>query len=194
MFTGIIEATGKVAAASEDSIEILCGLERLKVGESISVSGVCLTVTSCDGGRFGADLSEETVRRTSLGAALTGARVNLERAMPASGRFGGHIVQGHVDAVTSILAREDLPGSSRFWFATPPDLGPFLVEKGAVAIEGVSLTVSSTDDDRFCVDVIPHTLSETNFADKLSGDRVNLEVDIVAKYVNKLMRAAGGRP
>jgi riboflavin synthase len=187
MFTGIVETIGTAASVSDARIRVVSDLKDLVVGESISVNGVCLTVTEPEAGAFSADISEETARRTSLGALMPGTQVNLERAMRADGRFGGHIVQGHVDGVGNVAELEELEGSSEMWFRIPVELERYLVSKGSVTIEGVSLTVASLERGRFSVALIPHTLVSTTFGTKLPGDPVNIEVDILAKYVERLL-------
>jgi riboflavin synthase len=187
MFTGIVETIGTAASVSDARIRIVSDLKDLVVGESISVNGVCLTVTEPEAGAFSADISEETSRRTSLGALMPGTQVNLERALRADGRFGGHIVQGHVDGVGNVAELEQLEGSSEMWFRIPVELERYLVSKGSVTIEGVSLTVASLERGRFSVALIPHTLVSTTFGTKLPGDPVNIEVDILAKYVERLL-------
>jgi riboflavin synthase len=187
MFTGIVETIGTAASVSDARIRVVSNLKDLLVGESISVNGVCLTVTEPEAGAFSADISEETARRTSLGALMPGTQVNLERAMRADGRFGGHIVQGHVDGVGNVAELEELEGSSEMWFRIPVELERYLVSKGSVTIEGVSLTVANLERGRFSVALIPHTLVSTTFGTKLPGDPVNIEVDILAKYVERLL-------
>ncbi|CAN5890592.1 riboflavin synthase [soil metagenome] len=187
MFTGIVETVGTAATVSDLRIRIVSDLKDLVVGESISVNGVCLTVTEPEAGAFTADISEETARRTSLGALMPGTKVNLERAMPAGGRFGGHIVQGHVDGVGNVAEIEELAGSSEMWFRIPVELERYLVSKGSITVEGVSLTVASMEPGRFSVALIPHTLVSTTFGAKLPGDPVNIEVDVLAKYVERLL-------
>lgn len=187
MFTGIVETVGTAATVSDARIRVVSDLKDLVVGESISVNGVCLTVTEPEAGAFTADISEETSRRTSLGALMPGTKVNLERAMRADGRFGGHIVQGHVDGVGNVAEIEQLEGSAEMWFRVPVELERYLVSKGSVTVEGVSLTVASLESGRFSVALIPHTLVNTNFGAKLPGDPVNIEVDVLAKYVERLL-------
>lgn len=195
MFTGIVEELGTVVG-----IERSGDAARLRVlgpvvtadaahGASIAVNGVCLTVTDHDGGEFAVDVMAETLRRTGLGALRPGERVNLERAMAATARFGGHIVQGHVDGTATITARE--PGER--WevvrFSLPPDLAPYLVPKGSITVDGVSLTVVDAGQDTFSVSLIPTTLELTTLGTKQVGDTVNLEVDVLAKYVERLLAA-----
>lgn len=188
MFSGIIEKTASVLASDGRVLEILRVFE-VAVGDSVAVNGVCLTVSGLTDEGFRVDLSEETSKRTSLGGLEPGDQVNLERALPADGRFGGHIVQGHVDGVAYLMEREQLSGSVEFWVESSPEVTRYMVEKGPVALDGVSLTVVSVKGDRFTVSVIPHSLNSTNLKNKKPGDSFNVEVDIVAKYVEKL---AGG--
>ncbi|MGH2687444.1 MAG: riboflavin synthase [Actinomycetota bacterium] len=191
MFTGIIEATGRVARVSPLGVEVESGIgadgEPLRLGDSIAVNGVCLTVTSTEGGRFTADLSEETLRRTALGRLEAGSTVNLERPMRADGRFGGHIVQGHVDGVATVTRVEQQPGSTEVWFSLADPHLRFLVEKGSVTVDGASLTVASLVGGGFSVALIPHTLAATTLGVLAPGSVVNVEVDIVAKYVQRLL-------
>ena len=193
MFTGIIEETGKIESVANGNksaiITIIADkvLKGTKIGDSIAVNGVCLTVTSISGNKFTADVMAETIRRSSLGTLKHGSKVNLERAMAADGRFGGHIVAGHIDGTGVIrsLERED----NAVWveIETPDKLLKYIVEKGSIAIDGISLTVAKLTDDSFSVSVIPHTGEETTLLAKKPGDIVNLENDIVGKYVERLM-------
>ena len=193
MFTGIIEETGKIESVANGNksaiITIIADkvLKGTKIGDSIAVNGVCLTVTSMSGNKFTADVMAETIRRSSLGTLKHGSKVNLERAMAADGRFGGHIVSGHIDGTGVIrsLERED----NAVWveIETPDKLLKYIVEKGSIAIDGISLTVAKLTDDSFSVSVIPHTGEETTLLAKKPGDIVNLENDIVGKYVERLM-------
>ena len=197
MFTGIVEETGVIKRldikGKSGTIEIkACKvLEGTKVGDSIAVNGICLTVTSMGSGLFTADVMAETVRRSSLKAASAGDKVNLERAMAADGRFGGHIVSGHIDGTGTIadMRREE----NAIWIRikAAPEILDLIVEKGSICIDGISLTVAAVTDSDFSVSVIPHTLDVTILADKKPGDTVNLENDIVGKYVQKLMGLSG---
>ncbi len=187
MFTGIVETVGTAAAVSAARIRVESDLKGLGTGESVAVNGVCLTVTHPVGGAFTADISEETARRTSLGSLQPGSPVNLERAMPAGGRFGGHIVQGHVDGVGRVADVVELAGSVELYFSMPKELERYLVPKGSVTLEGVSLTVATLQPGRFSVALIPHTLQSTTFDTKSIGDPVNIEVDVLAKYVERLL-------
>ena len=193
MFTGIIEETGKVIniQKSSESCRIMISaskvLENTHIGDSIAVNGVCLTVTDMTKSSFSADVMAETVRRTSLAELKSGSRVNLERAMSAEGRFGGHIVSGHIDGtgIISDFKKED----NAVWITISADSSilKYIVEKGSVAIDGVSLTVAEITDKFFRVSIIPHTQSETTLISKKTGSKVNLECDIIGKYVEKLL-------
>jgi len=162
-------------------------------GDSIAVNGVCLTVTDPAGsadGTFTVELVPETLKRTSLSAVAPGAGVNLERAMVAGGRLGGHIVQGHVDGVATLVRRTPAERSDELEFSLPADLARYVVEKGSIAVDGVSLTVAGVTDDTFVVALIPTTLSHTTLGVRKPGDTVNIEVDLIAKYVEKLVAGA----
>ena len=195
MFTGIIEELGHVAAleTGEQSARLTVRgplvTSDTTHGASIAVNGVCLTVVTHDAEQFTVDVMHETLARSSLGALAVGDRVNLERAMPADGRFGGHIVQGHVDATATLLER--VPGER--WevvrFTLPAELARYVVEKGSITVDGVSLTVAALDDDSFSVSLIPTTLDLTTLGRKGPGDPVNLEVDVIAKHVERLVTA-----
>lgn len=193
MFTGIIEETGKVETVAKGSnsavITIAADkvLEDTKIGDSIAVNCVCLTVTSMSGSKFSADVMAETLRRSSLGSLKHGSKVNLERAMAADGRFGGHIVSGHIDGVGVISSFEKEGNAVWVEIETPAKILRYIVEKGSVAIDGISLTVAKLTDSSFAVSVIPHTGEETTLLNKKTGDIVNLENDIVGKYVERLM-------
>ena len=193
MFTGIIEETGKVEAVAKGSnsavITIAADkvLEDTKIGDSIAVNGVCLTVTSMSGRKFNADVMAETLRRSSLGSLKHGSKVNLERAMAANGRFGGHIVSGHIDGVGVISSFEKEDNAVWVEIETPAKILRYIVEKGSITIDGISLTVAKLTDSSFAVSVIPHTGEETTLLNRNPGDIVNLENDIVGKYVERLM-------
>jgi riboflavin synthase len=197
MFTGIVEELGAVtgAATSEDGMRMTIRgpltVSDLSVGASIAVNGTCLTAVAVDevAGSFAVELVLETLDRTSLGAVEVGSTVNLERAMPASGRFDGHIVQGHVDGVGTVATVAPEGMGRRLGIDIPPGLGRYVVEKGSITVDGVSLTVAALRHDRVEIALIPHTLEVTNLGSKSPGDRVNLEVDILAKYVERLMEA-----
>tara|TARA_B100001123_G_scaffold355157_1_gene408062 strand:+ start:411 stop:986 length:576 start_codon:yes stop_codon:yes gene_type:complete len=189
VFTGIVEEVGKVAKISHNAMTVRASkvLEGLKLGDSIAVNGACLTAVSFDGGSFSVDLSPETMRRTSLGDLSEGRAVNLERALLASDRMGGHIVQGHVDGTGRIMSTRDDGDSVIFRIRVPKRLGKYIVEKGFVAVDGISLTVVKRGAASFTLAVIPYTLSNTNLAELSVGSRVNLEADILAKYVESLL-------
>ncbi|MBW3590661.1 MAG: riboflavin synthase [Actinobacteria bacterium] len=187
MFTGIVQAVGVVDLRSEASLVVKCDIGDLQLGESIAVNGVCLTVSAFDSGTFGADVSEETDRLTGLGALGAGDPVNLERAMSASDRFGGHIVQGHVDGTGKVVDRRDLAGSTEITFTLPAELERYLVPKGSITLDGVSLTVTQLHTGSFGVSLVPHTLQSTTFGHRRAGDVVNIEVDVLAKYVERLL-------
>ena len=193
MFTGIIEEIGTVrriergARGARLTIGAETVLEGTKIGDSIATNGVCLTVTGMTADSFAADVMAETLRRSGLGALQSGSPVNLERAMPADGRFGGHIVSGHIDGTGTVAAlrRED----NAVWVTVhaAPALLRYIVEKGSIAIDGVSLTVAAVDTDGFSVSIIPHTGAQTILLGKRLGDTVNLECDVIGKYVEKLL-------
>lgn len=196
MFTGIVEELGTIravrrgAASAVLSIGAAEVLSDLKIGDSVAVNGVCLTVTSLDDGGFTADVMHETLNRSSLGALIPGSRVNLERAMPANGRFGGHIVSGHIDGTGKVASVR--PDDNALWYtiSAAPELLRYIVEKGSVTIDGISLTVAAVDEVSFSVSLIPHTAAVTTLGKKRAGDTVNLETDIIGKYVEKLLRPA----
>jgi riboflavin synthase len=203
MFTGIIEEIGTIRAlegsGSTAQLVIDCArvVEDASQGDSISVNGCCVTVTALPpAGGFAADLMGETLDRTTLGTLQPGDRVNLERALRANGRLGGHFVQGHIDGVAEVLAVEPQQAWTVMTFSLPADLARYVVEKGSITVDGVSLTVMGvhhrSEQPCFTVGLIPHTLAVTIFGTHTVGDRVNLEVDIVAKYVERLL-AAGVR-
>jgi riboflavin synthase len=166
-------------------------------GDSIAVNGVCLTVVDPDGstdGTFSVELVPETLKRSSLGAVVPGTKVNLERAVPVNGRLGGHIVQGHVDGVATLLSRSPGERTDELRFSLAPDLARYVVEKGSITVDGVSLTVAGVSADAFTVALIPTTLSHTTLGFRQPGDTVNLEVDVVAKYVERLTAGYSGNP
>ena len=194
MFTGIVETTGEVTDVStrEDGRRLTVaadGLDDLHHGQSISVSGVCLTVEAFDAneGWFEVFLASETVEKTYLGTLGVGDAVNVERAMRADGRFDGHVVQGHVDATTEILAVERVGEDWRFTFAIPEGFGQYVVSKGSVTLDGISLTVADRREAAFDVAIIPTTYELTTLSKKAVGDPVHLEVDVVAKYVENMV-------
>lgn len=200
MFTGIVEEIGDIEAIHRGSQSAVLSiraskvLEDTKIGDSIAVNGICLTVTGLFGGTFTADVMPETLNRSSFAALRRGSRVNLERAMAADGRFGGHIVSGHVDGVGYItgIHRDD----NAVWYTVQaaPALLRYVVEKGSVTIDGTSLTVATVTEKDFSVSAIPHTVAMTVLADRKEGDAVNLECDIIGKYVEKLLQLQSATP
>jgi riboflavin synthase len=194
MFTGIVEEIGTVRSlrrgAHSAVLEIACSkvLADVHVGDSICTNGVCLTVTDFGRGAFRADVMHETLDRSGLGSLAPGSRVNLERAMAANGRFGGHIVSGHIDGTGTISSIEYDDNAVWFTIEAAPELLRYIVEKGSIAIDGISLTVARVSDADFAVSTIPHTNAVTTLGDRRAGDRVNLETDIIGHYVEKLMR------
>lgn len=192
MFTGIVEERGLVREPGTRMVVSAGTLApTAAIGDSIAVNGVCLTVVSREGDRLSFDLSPETLSRSSLGRLHADDTVNLERPLAADGRFGGHIVQGHVDAVGTVLAVDPEGDGARVRVRIPADLGRYVVEKGSIAVDGVSLTVAETDGTSFAVALIPHTLERTTLGDAEVGDVVNLEVDVIAKYVESMLDRRG---
>ena len=195
MFTGIVEGTGRVAAlaAAADGSGARLEVEApwlagdLRLGESVAVNGCCVTVAGATAAGVPADLVAETLRRTALGGLAAGARVNLERPMTLGGRLGGHLVQGHVDGVARVLDRTPVGEGEEVRIELPPGLERYLVEKGSVAVDGVSLTVAGVGPGWFAVALVPHTLAVTTLGDRRPGDLLQLEVDVVAKYVERLV-------
>lgn len=193
MFTGIIEEVGTVrrvlsgGTAGEISIRAATVLEGTNIGDSIAVNGVCLTVTGMTGDGFTADVMPETLRRTNLGRLNSDSRVNLERAMAAGGRFGGHIVSGHIDGVGTIRSMRREENAVWVTIAAPTPILRLIVEKGSIAIDGVSLTVAEVTSETFSVSIIPHTGAQTILLSKRPGEQVNLENDVVGKYVQRLL-------
>lgn len=194
MFTGIIEEIGTVRniRRGRNSVALTIGAPHIvkgtRIGDSIAVNGICLTVTDMQTDSFSADVMHETMNRSSLASLVAGQRVNLERAMPADGRFGGHIVSGHVDGMGQIadIRQDDVA----VWYMIRAEDGilRYVVEKGSIAVDGISLTVAKMRDDSFLVSTIPHTVRNTILQDKKLGDRVNLECDVIGKYVERLMQ------
>ena len=200
MFTGIVEEMGTIrfirrgAHSAVLSIGAELVLSDLKIGDSVAVNGVCLTAIGKDSGGFTADVMHETLNRSSLAGLTAGSVVNLERAMPANGRFGGHIVAGHVDGVGHIanIRRDD----TAVWYTVHagPEILRYVVEKGSIAIDGISLTVAAVDGEGFSMSTIPHTVAQTNLSQRRRGDPVNLETDVVGKYIEKLLRPEETKP
>lgn len=198
MFTGIIEAIGSVSKlqklGSDWRLRIDCGeldLDDVALGDSIAVNGCCLTVVELQDKFFSADVSNESMRCTALGEFKQGTRVNLEKAMLASGRLGGHIVSGHVDGVGELIASGADGGSVKLDFEAPEELARYIAAKGSICIDGTSLTVNTVEASRFSVNVIPHTQTETIIGGYRDGQRVNLEVDLVARYLERLLQDRG---
>jgi riboflavin synthase len=200
MFTGIVEELGRVAAITPNAggarLDLVAAhvLEGTAIGDSIAVNGCCLTVVALDAGRWSADAVTETLERTTLGELRAGDPVNLERPVRLHDRLGGHLVQGHVDGVGALRSRAGHDdGSTTMWFRAPAGLLRYVVEKGSITVDGISLTVAALADDGFAVAVIPHTLSATTLGSARQGTRVNLEVDVIAKYVERLTRPLAGK-
>lgn len=187
---GVLRSVRRGAHSAVLSIGAETVLSDLKIGDSVAVNGVCLTATTVDAGGFTADVMHETLNRSSLGALVPGSPVNLERAMAANGRFGGHMVAGHIDGTGTITARRQDDNAVWYTVSAAPSLLRYIVEKGSIAIDGISLTVASVAADRFSVSVIPHTAAVTVLGRKRPGDIVNLETDLIGKYVEKLLRPA----
>jgi riboflavin synthase len=196
MFTGIVQALGTVRAIDDLGEAVRLGVEGeilhgLSGGESIAVNGVCLTVAQIDPSGFTADVMLETLRRTSLGGLTAGDRVNLERSVTPASLLGGHIMQGHVDGVATVAAIRPSEHWREVDLAVPADLMPYVVEKGSIALDGVSLTVASVSGTNVGVSLIPETLARTTFGSRAVGDAVNVEVDVIAKYVERLLTTKG---
>lgn len=189
MFTGLVEEKGTILKISQNQICVKADkvLQGTHAGDSIAVNGVCLTVTRLTGGGFWADVMPETFSRSNLGSLIPGALVNLERAMAADGRFGGHIVSGHIDGRGKITRIQRDGNAVRFWIAADKAILRLIVEKGSITVDGISLTVVSVSDADFSISIIPHTLGETTLGSRRVGDSVNLENDIIAKYVERLL-------
>lgn len=198
MFTGIIQAVGHVAAREARGSDARLVIEAaaldlgdVAIGDSIAVAGVCLTAVALDGVRFAADVSAETLRLTTLGTLRAGDPVNLEKSLRLADRLGGHLVSGHVDGIGTIARVDDDGASQRWTFNAPRVLMRYIAVKGSICIDGTSLTVNSVEGATFGITLIPHTLAVTTFGSRAAGDAVNLEVDLVARYVERL-QAAGG--
>lgn len=197
MFTGIIEEVGTIASIRKGAhsciltVRAKTVLEDVHLGDSIATNGVCLTVTSFTRDTFSADVMHETLNRSSLGKLRVGSPVNLERAMAANGRFGGHIVSGHIDGIGTIASIKEDDNAVWYSISSSPEILRLIVEKGSIAIDGISLTVASVDSKQFSVSVIPHTRAQTNLASKKLGDVVNLENDCIGKYVERLLGESG---
>ncbi|MBI3274511.1 MAG: riboflavin synthase [Methylocystis sp.] len=202
MFTGLVKDVGQVLEVEKRGklrrIKIATSYpcEEIAVGASIACSGACLTVVACsrDGDRtaFEIDAAAETLACTNVGDWAQGLRVNLERSLKIGDELGGHIVTGHIDGVAKIVSRDDFDGMAQFWIEAPRQLSRFIAPKGSVALDGVSLTVNEVDGDRFSVLIIPHTLAVTTFGERKTGDALNLEVDLMARYAARLSESARG--
>ena len=196
MFTGIVEEIGQVEGIQRGrqsavlTIRAKTVLEHTRIGDSIAVNGVCLTVTSLGADRFTADVMHETLDRSSLAQLRRGGAVNLERAMPADGRFGGHIVAGHIDGTGRVIQVQRDDNAVWYTIQASPQVLRYIVEKGSVAVDGISLTVARVGTDSFAISAIPHTVAQTVLRDRKEGDLVNLETDIIGKYVEKLLTPA----
>jgi riboflavin synthase len=189
VFTGIVEEVGRVERAAPDGLVVAASLvtQDLRPGDSIAVDGACLTVVRCDPTRFAVGLQPETLRRTTLGRVRPGERVNLERALPVNGRFGGHVVQGHVDATGTIAQTQREADAIVLGIAAPPEVMRYVVPKGFIAVDGISLTVVDVAATSFVISLIRYTQQHVVLPDKSPGDAVNLEVDILAKYVERFV-------
>jgi riboflavin synthase len=200
MFTGLIEDLGTVRELRRESNQVRLTVgtaipaAELHLGDSVAVNGICLTVVDIGTGSFTADVSPESLECTTLGELSAGSRVNLERALRLSDRLGGHLVSGHVDAVATISGRLQDRNAIRFTFRLPAAVNRFVAEKGSICIDGVSLTVNAVTEETFAVAVIPHTLAMTTLKDKKIGDRVNIETDLIARYIARLLGVEGAKP
>lgn len=198
MFTGIVEEVGTVrhirmgTASCVLTVGAVKVLADVHIGDSIAVNGTCLTVCRTDGSSFSADVMPETMRRTNLGKLIPGSKVDLERAMPANGRFGGHIVSGHIDGTGTVKALRQEDNAVWVTVTAAPEVLRYIVEKGSVALDGISLTVAAVTEQAFSVSIIPHTAAETILLSRRPGDTVNIECDILAKYVEKLLAPQQG--
>lgn len=195
MFSGIVQTVGKIASMQPQGGDVRLvidadglGIDGIALGDSIAVAGVCLTVVEIDATRLAFDVSNETLSRTSLGALGPGSGVNLEKALRLADRLDGHLVSGHVDGVGRVFSIEPDARSQRWTFELPAELAKYIAGKGSVCIDGTSLTVNETDGARFGVNLIPHTIEVTTFKDRRVGDAVNIEVDLIARYVERLLR------
>lgn len=198
MFTGLIEDIGRVVrleqrgAAASLLVASSLPLHEISVGDSVAVNGVCLTVVAKGDGALSFELSPESLRTAGFGRLKAGSVVNLERALRLSDRLGGHLVSGHVDCTAVVIGRKEVSGNLVMEFRLPPAFAGYLVPKGSVTIDGVSLTVNATWNDGFTVNIIPHTSHKTTLQMRRTGDEVNIEVDILAKYVERLLKGRGG--
>ena len=197
MFTGIVEEVGIIrhldgrSGYQRTTITACDVLDGVKIGDSIAIEGACHTVVQFDADTFTVESVSETLKRTTLGECRVGTKVNLERSLKLGDRLDGHMVAGHVDGVGKVKSRTESADNVMFEFEVPKDLVPYIAEKGSITVNGVSLTVVSVTDQTFSVTVIPHTLSVTTLAEKQAGDRVNLEVDMIARYLERLVHFEG---
>jgi riboflavin synthase len=194
MFTGIIQAIGRVSSIRDQGGDVRLGIETgrldlsdVELGDSIAVNGVCLTAVELPGNGFVADVSRETLSLTSLGSLGSGSPVNLEKALTLATRLGGHLVSGHVDGLGTVISREEDARSVRFIIEAPAELARYIVHKGSITVDGTSLTVNGVDGARFELNIVPHTLQETIMNTYQAGSKVNLEVDLVARYLERLL-------
>lgn len=194
MFTGIIEAVGRISAiqrkGKDVTLEVVSeqlDLSDVKLGDSIATNGVCLTVVAIMDNGYRADVSSETLKRSTFGDISVGAKVNLEKAMLPTTRFGGHMVSGHVDGVGLVVSKTHAGRAIEFWLDVPVDLAKYIAHKGSVSVDGISLTVNEVDGNRFKLTIVPHTAAETTIEDFKQGTRVNIEVDVIARYLERLM-------
>ncbi|NII12056.1 riboflavin synthase [Oleiagrimonas sp. C23AA] len=200
MFTGIIQSVGRIRSLERRGGDVRLSIDTadldlsdVKLGDSIAVSGCCLTAVAIDAQGFAADVSNETLSLTSLGGLASGDAVNLEKALRLSDRLGGHLVSGHVDGLGKVVSISADARSQRWTFQVPDELARYIAHKGSICIDGTSLTVNEVEGSRFGVNLIPHTVAHTTFADRRPGDAVNLEVDVVARYIERLL-GAGAAP
>ena len=198
MFTGIIEAIGHISdiqpKGTDTRLRIHTGklsLADVQLGDSIAVNGVCLTVIELPGDGFWADVSGETLSKTTLGSAQKNTRVNLEKALTPTTRLGGHLVSGHVDGIGEVVLRENAGRSIHFRIRAPQSLARYIAQKGSICVDGISLTVNAIETDVFDLNIVPHTLTETTMSDYQPGRQVNLEVDIIARYLERMLTATG---
>jgi riboflavin synthase len=194
MFTGIIQAIGRITSMQDQGGDMRLGIDTgkldlsdVELGDSIAVNGVCLTAVELPGNGFVADVSRETLSLTSLGNLKTGSPVNLEKALTLATRLGGHLVSGHVDGLGTVVSRQEDARSVRFVIEAPKELAKYIVHKGSITVDGTSLTVNGVDGARFELNIVPHTLRETIMDTYQTGSRVNLEVDLVARYLERLL-------
>ena len=198
MFTGLVEETGDLVSLDRSATGARLTLRAplvsgdARIGDSIAINGCCLTVVARDGEKLGFDLLSETLARTNLGALQTGAPVNLERALAANARLGGHFVQGHIDCTAEVLALEAHGADHRLEIALPAEFAHLVAFKGSIAVDGISLTVAEVRDASFVLWIIPHTLKQTNLSARRTGDSMNLEFDLLAKYLDRMLAARRG--